>query len=393
MAASMQVHRMRRVRRRKKLGSRETSHGYSPSTVVLMGTTLAGPNSAMRIVTELSPTFPASIVILQEIHPRILSPFSACFSEISPLEVIPVTDVCPLHAGRIYLASTFEGLCIEEALDPSDGYVLKVTEPKEFPIDELFESAAGCFKNQTCGVLLTGMGVDGTQGMQKIKEKGGFTLGQEQECSVYPNLVEHAVRANTVDALIPDRLLAPLLRTWVESGSERTRYSMLYDTATDLPNRDLFVDRMNQAIARANRRQKKIVLLHIELGNLTEINETLGYKVGDAVTRDVAERLEKGVRAVDTIARIGASTFAVILEDVDSPEDVVPVAQRIGEMLDSPFEAFDNQCVIDAAMGISVYPSDGATVENLLENAQMALDQARESRETSFLFYNVGMAI
>lgn len=214
-ASGMQVHRMRRVRRHRKIGGLHDSPEVPPSAVVVMGTTLAGPNTIMHIVTQLGPEFPGAIIALQEIHPRILVPFCSYFNEISPLEVVPVTDSNPLCAGRVYIGSTFRGLRIGASIESSDEIMVYVPQLPDSPIDQLFESAASRFKQNACGVLLTGVGVDGAEGMRAIKDAGGLTIAQDQDCCVYPNLVENAVLHNVVDLLMSNKGIADRLEVWI----------------------------------------------------------------------------------------------------------------------------------------------------------------------------------
>ena len=389
MGSCMQIHRMRRVRRRKPASLFDIASQENPPSIVVMGTTLAGPNSVMRIVTNLSPQFSGSIIALQEIHPSILVPFSSCFNDISSLEVIPVVDTCPLRSGKVYMASIFSGLIIEEDPKEPDRLILRVTEATEYPINQLFESAAHRFKNRTCGVLLTGTGIDGSKGMQFIRERGGLTVGQEQDCCVYPNLVEHAVRNNVLDVLIPDRLIASFLSSWTESGTERVRSSVLHDPLTDLPNRNLFIDRANQAIARAHRHQKSFAFLCIGMNRFKAINESWGYDVGDRTLKEVADRLRNCVRAVDTIARLEGDEFVILLEEFENLEDASRVAQRILARLDEPFRAGEHQFEVNASIGISAYPSDGTNVDILIRNARDAMRSIKDIEEGGFLFYQM----
>ncbi len=212
-AARMQVHRMRRVRRRKRPNVLPAPRNSAPSAVAVLGATLAGPNTIMRIVTHLPPDFAGSIVALQEIHPRILGPFCSCFNEISPLEVVAVTGRQKLRAGKVYVGTTHCGLRI--TIDSHDDEpVIDAGNSDEAAIDSLLESASEHFGKNACGVLLSGLGTDGAQGMRTIRERGGLTIGQDHECSVYPNIVEHAMRENVLDLLMSQEGIAAWLESW-----------------------------------------------------------------------------------------------------------------------------------------------------------------------------------
>jgi two-component system chemotaxis response regulator CheB len=110
------------------------------------------------------------------------------------------------------MGSTLLGARVSNS-QPNGGYLLRVDDPHS-PIDQLFTSAARYFGRRSCGILLTGLGVDGTEGMRAIKDVGGLTLGQDQECCVYPNLVQHAVDNKVVDALLSNHGIARRVVTW-----------------------------------------------------------------------------------------------------------------------------------------------------------------------------------
>lgn len=213
LASGMQVTRMRRVRRHKLGQSHFNSNRTAPTAAVLMGTNLAGPNAIMHIITTLPRDFAGAVIAVQEIHPRILGPFCSYFNMISPLEVHPVADGCQLLAGRVYVGSTFTGIHVTRA--SGGGYVLRVSDSTSSPIDTLFESTARQFMENTCGVLMTGVGSDGAAGLRSIRMRGGLTIGQKQECCAYPNLVQHAADENVLDKVLPRRGIASQLQQWL----------------------------------------------------------------------------------------------------------------------------------------------------------------------------------
>ncbi len=212
-AARMQVHWMRRVRRRKRPDALLTTRNRAPSAVAVLGATLAGPNTIMRIVTHLPPDFAGSIIALQEIHPKILGPFCNYFNEISPLEVVPVTGPQKLCAGKVYVGTTHCGLRITTP-SHDDEPVISPGNSAEAAIDSILESVAEHFGENACGVLLSGLGTDGARGMRSIRKRGGLTVGQDHKCSVYPNIVEHAVRENVLDLLKSQEGIAACLESW-----------------------------------------------------------------------------------------------------------------------------------------------------------------------------------
>jgi len=218
IASGVRINRMRRVRRRKKSGAYSAPHDTSPFGVIVMGTTLGGPNSIMHIVTKLSSDFPGAVVAIQEIHPRILAPFCSSFNTISPLEVIPITEARQILPGKVYLGSTFSGINLDRGSNGSSVLTVAPADSTDFPIDRLFEAAAEHLKDMSCGVLLTGIGTDGTAGMRAIKDQGGLTIGQDQNCSIYPNLVEHAIQEQVVDVVMSNQGISDRLEAWIRAG-------------------------------------------------------------------------------------------------------------------------------------------------------------------------------
>jgi two-component system, chemotaxis family, protein-glutamate methylesterase/glutaminase len=217
-AACMQVHRMRRVRFKRNNQASRPVPEIRPTSAVVMGTNLAGPNTIMHLITKLPADFDGVIIALQEIHPKILVPFCSHFNDISPLEVVPIVEACPLLPGKVYIGSTFTGYSVETSEDGSGALEVRATENAIFPIDQLFMSAAAHFQSHTCGVLLTGIGTDGADGIHEIKKEGGLTIAQEQSCCPYPNLVENLLATGTVDAVLSTRAIAARLQSWIANG-------------------------------------------------------------------------------------------------------------------------------------------------------------------------------
>lgn len=216
-ASCMQVQCVRRVRRKKKRGVVTSLDTSAPPAVVVIGTNLAGPNTIMHILSRLNEDFAGAIICLQEIHPRILAPFCSCFSQITELDVLPVTEACTLRSGVVYMASTASGVAVRASTERSHELFLTTTEPTGSPIDQLFESAAHHFKQNTCGVLLSGLGKSGADGMGKIRELGGFTIAKSQEGCAYPGLVVNAIEKGVVDVVLGEKEIPGKMVSWLQS--------------------------------------------------------------------------------------------------------------------------------------------------------------------------------
>ena len=188
-----------------------------------------------------------------------------------------------------------------------------------------------------------------------------------------------------------------------KNASEKANYLAYYDTLTNLPNRYLFNDRLQQAITHVEREKKLLALLFLDLDNFKQINDSIGHKAGDQLLRGVADRLMKSVRATDSVthlskadsefmvARLGGDEFTVLLDKIGNIEEPAMVAGRILEMLAEPFIIGAHELFITASMGIAVYPYDGKDLETLLINADVAMYQAKKLGRNSYQYYSESM--
>ncbi len=164
-----------------------------------------------------------------------------------------------------------------------------------------------------------------------------------------------------------------------------------HDVLTDLPNRQLFMDRLEQTIARSRRTGSEFSLLFIDLDRFKDINDTLGHRFGDLLLIAVAERLQSAVRKSDTVSRQGGDEFTVLLPDTSQPEDIAETAENILAALSAPLVLEGKTLFIAASIGVSRYPDDGGDGETLLMNADAAMYRAKESGRGIFSFYSSAM--
>jgi diguanylate cyclase (GGDEF)-like protein len=182
---------------------------------------------------------------------------------------------------------------------------------------------------------------------------------------------------------------------WVltnEDVTERRRaeadlaFMARHDALTRLPNRTLFQERVEQAIATA-RRQAGCALMLVDLDGFKVVNDTLGHRVGDGLLCAVATRLSGAVRTVDTVARLGGDEFAVVQAGLETPDHVAVLAERIIAAIGQPFDVDGHRITIGVSIGIAIVPSDGTSYETLLRNADIALYLAKsDGRGTYRLF-------
>lgn len=161
-----------------------------------------------------------------------------------------------------------------------------------------------------------------------------------------------------------------------------------HDSLTGLPNRDLFLDRLKQAFAFAERHNSMFALMLIDLDNFKCINDTAGHLAGDILLKDVAKRLRGCMRQYDTVARFGGDEFIVIVNDMKSMEDVVRFAEKVRALFRQPFEVNGEPMEVTVSMGIAVYPFHGADTEALLKKADISMYQAKRDGKNALRFFS-----
>jgi diguanylate cyclase (GGDEF)-like protein/PAS domain S-box-containing protein len=149
------------------------------------------------------------------------------------------------------------------------------------------------------------------------------------------------------------------------------------DYLTGLPNRALFEDRLDQALARALRRPSQVALLYVDLDGFKAVNDHHGHACGDELLGAVGARLQDGLREADTVARIGGDEFAIILEDIASPELAKTMCVRVRRLFDQPFTVDDHSITLGASVGLALYPQDADSVRALREAADQALYRSK----------------
>jgi diguanylate cyclase (GGDEF)-like protein/PAS domain S-box-containing protein len=159
---------------------------------------------------------------------------------------------------------------------------------------------------------------------------------------------------------------------------ERLNYQAFHDSLTDLPNRQLFMDRLGQALRRTIRRHKRVAVLFMDLDGFKVVNDSLGHEVGDLLLTVVAQRLKRCLRPEDTLARFGGDEFVVLIEALDDPAQAVQVAERITEELRRPFIMEARDLYVIASIGISLGDTRTHDPDALLREADTAMYRAKD---------------
>jgi diguanylate cyclase (GGDEF)-like protein/PAS domain S-box-containing protein len=172
---------------------------------------------------------------------------------------------------------------------------------------------------------------------------------------------------------------------------KRSEERIYFDRLTGLPNRLLFIDRLAMALAQAKRNKNMVGVFLLDLDRFKIINDTLGYKVGDEVLREVSERLSAHTRREDTVARLGGDEFILLMPRLARIEDAVTFNRKLLDVFKTPFVANGNDLNVSPSIGISIYPDNGTRAVTLIRNADTALGWSKEQGGNCYSFYTPTM--
>jgi diguanylate cyclase (GGDEF)-like protein len=161
----------------------------------------------------------------------------------------------------------------------------------------------------------------------------------------------------------------------------RLEHMAQYDQLTDLPNRSLFLDRLQTALTKARRQQTRSAVLFLDLDKFKQVNDTHGHTVGDQLLQDVARRLTRCVRESDTVGRIGGDEFIILLESIKQPGDAAVVRGKIMATLSAPYNLAKVTLQIIPSIGLAVYPENGEDGNELIRYADNAMYQIKRGRQ------------
>jgi diguanylate cyclase (GGDEF)-like protein/PAS domain S-box-containing protein len=169
---------------------------------------------------------------------------------------------------------------------------------------------------------------------------------------------------------------------------EQIRHMAQHDTLTGLPNRNLLQDRYQQCFYRAEREHRQFAILMMDLDGFKTVNDTLGHDMGDVLLQQVANRLEQCIRKIDTLCRLGGDEFIMLLGELHQREDATRVAETVLRTLNQPFILEQDRVArIGVSIGISLYPTNGATLDDLLKSADIAMYRAKKNGRNRYEFF------
>ena len=289
--------------------------------------------------------------------------------------------------------------------DPSIRLMVRhVLESEDFDIVEAsdgLEAIKAVEKYHPALILLDAVmpGIDGFTTCQQIKDNGHADIpvmmitGLDDDASV-----ERAYEVGAIDfitkpikwAVLKHRVKSVVAKVIAERKVQLLAYR---DTLTDLPNRLLFADRLEQAVIRADRSRTSMALMLVDIDDFKLVNDSFGHEAGDKLIKAVGQLISRSLRRADTIARLGGDEFAVIIEGIDGPQDAISIADNLTTILEHNVRLDDQETYTSASIGIAVYPDDGKDARTILKNADTAMFRAKENGRHCFQFYKPEMSV
>ncbi|PGH55831.1 GGDEF domain-containing protein [Azospirillum palustre] len=176
-----------------------------------------------------------------------------------------------------------------------------------------------------------------------------------------------------------------------KSQEHQIRYQASFDRLTDLPNRWLVCERLEEAIVRAQRTKSKVAVAFLDLNRFKQVNDTLGHHAGDELLKLVARRLRNCTRMTDTVGRLGGDEFLIVAPDAADRSAGARLVEKVLYSMSEPFSVHNQELFCGASIGIAFYPDDGETADQLLRNADLAMYHAKRNPEHKYVFYDNGM--
>ncbi len=218
------------------------------------------------------------------------------------------------------------------------------------------------------------------QGEWKMKHKNGTIFW----CAVSAKSISEKTREEGIIWLFEDI-------TQRKRSEEELLHLANYDSLTGLPNRSLFIDRLEQGIGRTRRQDGLLGLLYIDLDRFKIINDSMGHTTGDELLKCVASRFFECVRNTDTVCRLGGDEFTIVLPEMQDISDAGKVAEKIIMVMNDPFDLNGEKVNISPSIGVSIFPDDGEEIESLLKNADSAMYHAKSKGRNNYQYYTQEM--
>lgn len=310
--------------------------------------------------------------------------------------------IAKLTEGVVILDANFKIRSVNPAYCQISGYAKEELIGQRPPFADHSVSGTSCPGNQD----ITGRGPDGraekvlmldgrltTKMCDGLREHGrweGEYWSRRRDGGDYAERLSITALRNE-DGEIQDYAAVVTDVTKRKQDEERILYQANYDGLTGLPNRVLFVDRLDQSLAYLGRRGGRLSVMFIDLDGFKLVNDTLGHDIGDLLLKEAASRLETCIRSGDTVARLGGDEFTILMPEISRVGDTPLLAQRVLDALSEPFLLNGNEAFVSASIGITVFPDDGTTSADLLRNADAAMYRAKEQGKANYKFFTADL--
>ncbi len=279
--------------------------------------------------------------------------------------------------------------------DAHEGIMITDVDALIIDVNAAFSDITGYTRDEVLGknpnILKSGrQNADFYEAMWRILDNEGHWQGEiwnrRKSGEVYAELLTISALRDLDDNIIN---YIGLFSDITESVQQQHALELLahYDPLTQLPNRSLFADRFNQAIAHSKRTEALLAVCYLDLDGFKQVNDTFGHEIGDELLIEVARRIKFNLRECDTVCRLGGDEFALLLENVHSPQQCEETLKRIHMALAEPFTFGDRQIRIAASSGVTLYPLDREEPDTLLRHADQAMYQAKLAGRNCYRIY------
>ncbi len=236
--------------------------------------------------------------------------------------------------------------------------------------------------------MLRQMGIEAYVGVP-LFDSAGRALGLQ--FALYQKPIANASFEESVMRIFAARVSLEIERQGTEAHIRHLAY---FDNLTGLPNRQLLFDRLQQAMAHAERNQSGLAVMMLDLDHFKAINDSLGHSIGDHLLTEVAQRLTHCIRHEDTVARLGGDEFVILLQDLAEPtalQQVTRVAVKIQQQLATPYRVEGHELIVTPSLGIALFPDNGQSTEQLLKHADTALYKVKAQGRNNYRFFSTAM--
>ncbi|WP_447968968.1 diguanylate cyclase domain-containing protein [Nitrospira sp. M1] len=346
--------------------------------------------------------FQSQIVVPLSIDDRVLGVLTICSRQADEFEpsIVRWLEQLGLHISKaMFVAQNYDHLRLQgKALNYAE-HAVCITNPEgtiEW-VNDAYCRMSGYELGEVIGTVLPS---SQSKSFRQLLERAG-----EQELPAQSWKVESTATRKDGREYTMEEVLTPLLNedgrvsnivailqdiTSRKEAETQIIHRVYHDPLTDLPNRVMFQDRLEQALAQARRHQRLLAVFFIDLDCFKRVNDEYGHRAGDQLLKTVAERLAHCVRATDTVARLSGDEFTLILQDLEHADDAQHVAQKILDCVVDPISLDGHQVQVRTSIGIALFPVDAVEPEDLLRQADRAMYKAKELGGQAWAFSSGG---